>query len=133
MTLHDANVEQYQLEWIPLWRQAPDTAETQVLRKWMMRRSGDWWWRFRTCSAKWSCCARSTICRIARLPLLSAPFVTVMSRLARGCAMPCEAWLKAGHYDEQKKEPRGESEKQLELFYEEAHVDTAAGTRSYCT
>jgi hypothetical protein len=30
--------------------------------------------------------------------------------------MLCEAWLKAGHNDEQKKEPPGEREERLELI-----------------
>jgi DNA-directed RNA polymerase specialized sigma24 family protein len=133
--LYDANVEQDQLEGtIPPWRKAPDTAETQVLRK-----LDDETIRRLVAALPDVFHEVVVLCEIDDLSyreiatIVSAPVVTVMSRLARGRAMLCEAWLKAGHYDEQKKEPPGESEKQLELLYEGAHIDTVAGTRSSCT
>jgi RNA polymerase sigma-70 factor, ECF subfamily len=133
--LYEANVEPDQLEGaIPPWREAPDTAETQVLRK-----LDDEAIRGLVAALPYVFREVIVLREIDDLSyreiatIVSAPVVTVMSRLARGRAMLCEAWLKAGHYDEQKKEPPGESEKQLELLYEGAHIDTVAGTRSSCT
>jgi RNA polymerase sigma-70 factor, ECF subfamily len=115
---------------IPLWREAQDTPETEMLRK---------------------LDAETIRGLVAALPdvfhevivlreiedmsyreiaaIVGAPVGTVMSRLARGRAMLREAWLKARHKDEH----AGGREEQLKMPFEAAHIDTAAETRASCT
>jgi RNA polymerase sigma-70 factor (ECF subfamily) len=125
--LYDVNVEPNQLEGAsPLWREAPDTPETLVLRKLddgtirglvaalpdvfreviVLREIDDLSYR-----------------EIAAI--VDAPVGTVMSRLARGRAMLREAWLKAEHEDEH----AGGREEEFKMPCEEVHVGTAAETR----
>jgi RNA polymerase sigma-70 factor, ECF subfamily len=129
--LYDVNVEPDQLESaIPLWREAPDTPEAQVLRKLddetirglvaalpdvfreviVLREIDDLSYR-----------------EIAAI--VDAPVGTVMSRLARGRAMLREAWLKAEHEDEH----AGGVEEEFTIPCEEAYVGTAAEARSSST
>jgi RNA polymerase sigma factor (sigma-70 family) len=113
--LYDVNAEPDKSEGtIPLWREAQDTPETEMLRK---------------------LDAQTIQGLVAALPeafrevivlreiedlsyreiaeIVSTPVGTVMSRLARGRAMLREAWLKAECKDEQKKEHSGEREETL--------------------
>jgi RNA polymerase sigma-70 factor (ECF subfamily) len=127
--LYDVDVEPDQLEGtIPLWREAPDTPETQVLRKLddetirglvaalpdvfreviVLREIDDLSYR-----------------EIAAI--VDAPVGTVMSRLARGRAMLREAWLKAEHEDEHA------GGREFQIPCEEAYVGTAAEARSSST
>jgi RNA polymerase sigma-70 factor, ECF subfamily len=113
--LYDVNVEPDGLDGtIPMWREAQDTPETEMLRK---------------------LDAETIQGLVAALPdvfrevivlreiedlsyreiaeIVSTPVGTVMSRLARGRAMLREAWLKAELKVEQKDEQAGECEEQF--------------------
>jgi RNA polymerase sigma-70 factor (ECF subfamily) len=113
--LYDVNAEPDKPEGaIPLWREAQDTPETEMLRK---------------------LDAQTIQGLVAALPeafrevivlreiedlsyreiaeIVSTPVGTVMSRLARGRALLREAWLRAERKDEQKKDQAGEREESL--------------------
>ena len=126
--LYDVNAEPDKSETtLPLWREAQDTPETEMLRKLdsgtiqglvaalpdvfreviVLRELEDMSYR-----------------EIAGI--VGAPVGTVMSRLARGRAMLREAWLKAEHEDE-RAGGRGED---FDIPREETYVGTAAEARS---
>lgn len=127
MSLFDVNAEPDMPEGvIPLWREAQDTPETEMLRKLdaetirglvealpdafreviVLREVDDLSYR-----------------EIAEI--VGAPLGTVMSRLARGRAMLREAWLKAQHADEH---TEGHEERPT-MACEQAQTQTVAGTR----
>ena len=113
--LYDVNMEPDQLDGaIPLWREAPDTPETLVLRKLDVE-------AIRGLVAALPDMFREVIVlreiddlsyrEIAAI--VDAPVGTVMSRLARGRAMLREAWLKTEFKAGQKAEPVRAREERL--------------------
>jgi RNA polymerase sigma-70 factor (ECF subfamily) len=126
--LYDVNVEPDQLEGAtPLWREAPDTPETLVLRQLDIE-------AIRGLVAALPDVFREVIV-LRELDDLSyreiaaivdAPVGTVMSRLARGRAMLRVAWLKAEHEGKH----AGGREEEFKIPCEKVHVGTAVETRS---
>jgi RNA polymerase sigma-70 factor (ECF subfamily) len=129
--LYDVNVEPDQLEGaIPLWREAQDTPETQVLRK-----LGDETIRGLVAALPDAFREVIVLREIDDLSyreiatIVDAPVGTVMSRLARGRAMLREVWLKAEHEDEH----AGGREEEFKIPCKEAHVGKAVETQSPST
>ena len=64
-------------EQTPLWHEAEETPEAQLLRRWDPTPSAGWWRRWPNRSARRLCCVKFKTCRTARLPrspkCLSAP------------------------------------------------------------
>jgi RNA polymerase sigma-70 factor, ECF subfamily len=113
--LYDVNAEPDKADAaIPMWREAQDNPETEMLRK----LDGE---TIRGLVAALPDVFREVIVlrEIEELSYLeiaaivSAPVGTVMSRLARARAMLREAWLKADSKAEQKAEQAGECEEQF--------------------
>jgi len=127
--LYDVNAEPDKPDdAIPMWSEAQDTPETEMLRK---------------------LDAQTIQGLVAALPdvfrevivlreiedmsyreiaeIVSTPVGTVMSRLARGRAMLREAWRKAEHEDEH---AAGRQQEEFKIPCEAAYVGTAAETRS---